>query len=117
MKLSRRAVAGAVLGAPLWAYAASVARIGSLLGVREARAAQAAPDPSPTPEAAPEDSPLGKFLARGEEGLSGDERRRVRKQVAQLEQALKEIRDFKVTNDVPPSGAFRALRTRRSHGR
>jgi len=115
MKLSRRAVAGAVLGAPLWAYAASVARIGSLLGVREARAAQA--EPSPTPEAAPDDSALGKFLAREEEGLSGAERRRVRKQVAQLEQALKEIRDFKLTNDVPPSGAFRALRTRRPHAR
>jgi hypothetical protein len=37
--------------------------------------------------------------------------------VAQLEQALKEIRDFKITNDVPPSGTFRALRTRRSHDR
>ena len=116
MKLSRRVVAGAVIGAPVWALAASVARIGSVFGVREARAAQA-PEPSPTPTPEPEDSPLGKFLARDEEGLSGDERRKVRKQVAQLEQALKEIRDFKLTNDVPPSGTFAALRTRRPHAR
>jgi len=41
----------------------------------------------------------------------------VRRQVTQLEQAIREIRDFKLTNDVPPSGTFRALRTRRTHGR
>jgi len=114
MKLSRRAVAGAVVGAPVWALAASVARLGSLFGIREARAAQE-PAPSPTPE--PEDSALGRFLARDEEGLTGEERRKVRKQVAQLEQSLKEIRDFKLTNDVPPSGTFAALRTRRPHAR
>ena len=114
MKLSRRAVAGAVVGAPVWALAASVARLGSLFGIREARAAQE-PAPSPTPE--PEDSALGRFLARDEEGLTGEERRKVRKQVAQLEQSLKEIRDFKLTNDVPPSGTFTALRTRRPHAR
>ncbi len=114
MKLSRRAVAGAVVGAPVLALAASVARLGSLFGIREARAAQE-PAPSPTPE--PEDSALGRFLARDEEGLTGEERRKVRKQVAQLEQSLKEIRDFKLTNDVPPSGTFAALRTRRPHVR
>ena len=114
MKLSRRAVAGAVVGAPVWALAASVARLGSLVGIREARAAQ---EPAPSPTPAPEDSPLGRFLARDEEGLTGEERRKVRKQVAQLEQALKEIRDFKLTNDVPPSGTFTALRTRRPHAR
>ena len=116
MKLSRRVVAGAVAGAPVWALAASVARLGSLFGIKEARAAEE-PAPSPSPEPAPEDSALGRFLAREEEDLSGDERRRVRKQVAQLEQALKEIRDFKLTNDVPPSGSFSALRTRRPHAR
>jgi len=114
MKLSRRAVAGAVVGAPVLALAASVARLGSLFGIREARAGQE-PAPSPTPE--PEDSALGRFLARDEEGLTGEERRKVRKQVAQLEQSLKEIRDFKLTNDVPPSGTFAALRTRRPHAR
>jgi hypothetical protein len=118
MKLSRRAVAGAVVGVPVWALAASVARLETLFGIKEARAAQsAAPEPSPTPEPAPADSALGKFLAREEEGLTGEERRKVRKQVAQLEQALKEIRDFKLTNDVPPSGTFTALRTRRPHAR
>ena len=118
MKLSRRAVAAAVAGAPVWALAASAARLGSLFGIREARAAQEpAPAASPTPEPAVEDSALGRFLAREEEGLSGAERRKVRKQVAQMEQALKEIRDFKLTNDVPPSGTFTALRTRRPHAR
>jgi hypothetical protein len=118
MKLSRRAVAGAVVGAPVWALAASVARLGSLFGIKEARAAQEpAPEPSPTPEPTPGDSALGRFLAKDEEGLTGEERLKVRKQVAQLEQALKEIRDFKLTNDVPPSGTFAALRTRRPHAR
>ena len=116
MKLSRRDVARAVLGAPVVLFAASVARLESLLGWKEARAAQA-PEPSPTPEESPADSALGRFLAREEEGLSGEERRRVRRQVAQLEKALKEIREFKVTNDVPPSGTFKALRTRRPHDR
>ena len=117
MKLSRRAVARAVVGAPVALLAASVAGLESLLGWKEARAAQAAqPGPSPTPEEAP-DSSLGRFLAREEEGLTSGERRKVRRQVTQLEQAVREIRDFKLTNDVPPSGTFRALRTRRTHGR
>ena len=116
MKLSRRAVARAVIGAPVVLFAASVARLESLLGWKEARAAQAA-EPSPTSGESPADSTLGRFLAREEEGLTGEERRRVRRQVAQLEQALKEIRGFKITNDVPPSGTFKALRTRRSHAR
>jgi hypothetical protein len=108
MKLSRRAVARAVVGAPVVLLAAPVARLASLLGWREARAAQAAqPGPSPTPEEEPADSALGRFLAREEEGLTGEERRKVRRQVAQLEQALKEVRDFKLTNDVPASGASR----------
>jgi hypothetical protein len=118
MKLSRRMVTRAVVGAPVVLLAASVARLESLLGWKEARAAQAAqPEPSPTPEEAVEDTALGRFLARQEEGLTGEERRRVRRQVAQLEQSLKEIRAFKLTNDVPPSGTFRALRTRRPHAR
>jgi hypothetical protein len=116
MKLSRRAVAGAVVGAPVLLLAASVARLGALFGIKEARATQSAePAPSPVPE--PEDSALGRFLARDQEGLTAEERRKVRKQVGQLEQSLKEIRDFKLTNDVPPSGVFRALRTRRSDAR
>ena len=69
MKLSRRDVARAVIGAPVVLFAASVARLESLLGWKEARAAQA-PEPSPTPEESPADSALGRFLAREEEGLS-----------------------------------------------
>ena len=118
MKLSRRAIARGIAGAPLVLIAASVARLESLLGWNEVPAAETAqPGPSPAPEEPPADSALGRFLAREEEGLTGEERRKVRRQVAQLEQSLKEIRDFKLTNDVPPSGTFRALRTRRSHDR
>jgi len=116
MKLSRRAVARAFAGAPVALFAASAAGVESLLGWKEARAAQA-PGPSPTPDQAPEDSELGRFLAREEEGLTGEERRKVRRQVAQLEQALKEVRDFKLGNDVAPSGTFSALRTTRPHAR
>ena len=115
MKLTRRTVAGAVVGAPVWLSVISAGRLGSLLGIREARADQEAPAPTPAPP--PEDTPLGRFLAREEEGLTSEERRNVRKQEAQLEQALKEIRDFKLSNDVPPSGTFKALRTRRPHAR
>ena len=118
MKLSRRAVARAVVTAPVALLAAPMAGLPSILGWKEARAAQEAqPEASPTPEPAPEESSLGRFLAREEEGLTGEERRKVRRQVAQLEASLKEIRDFKLTNDVAPSGTFRALRTRRTHGR
>jgi len=114
MKLSRRMVARAVFGAPLVLAAASAARLESLFGIAAARAAgQAEPQPSP----APEEPPLARFLARQEEGLSAAERRRVRREVTQLEQALKEVRDFKIGNDVPPSGTFRALRTRRTDAR
>ncbi|MEK7282844.1 MAG: hypothetical protein AAB249_03455 [Acidobacteriota bacterium] len=116
MKLSRRMVARAVFGAPLVLAAASAARLESLFGIAAARAAgQAEPQPSPAPE--PEEPPLARFLARQEEGLSAAERRRVRREVTQMEQALKEVRDFKIGNDVPPSGTFRALRTRRTDAR
>jgi hypothetical protein len=96
--------------------AASAARLESLFGIAAARAAgQAEPQPSPAPE--PEEPPVARFLARQEEDLTSQERRRVRREVTQMEQALKEIRDFKLGNDVPPSGTFRALRTRRTHAR
>ncbi|HKB08161.1 MAG TPA: hypothetical protein VKF61_07790 [Candidatus Polarisedimenticolia bacterium] len=118
MKLSRRAVARAVVGAPVALLTAPMAGLQSLLGWKETRAAEAAQEePSPTPEQEPQDSALGRFLAREEEGLTGEERRKVRRQVAQLEASLKEIRAFSLTNDVAPSGTFRALRTRRTHDR
>ena len=117
MKLSRRALARAIVGAPVVLLTASVTGLSSLLGMSGARAAQEAkPEPGATPVATPpEDSALGRLLAKEEEGLSSAERRRVRKQVAQFESSLREIRDFKVTNDVAPSGTFRALKTRRPH--
>ena len=109
MKLSRRTMTRAVLGAPLVLAAASAAGVESLL------AGQA--EESKAPPAEPEEPPVAKFLARQEEGLSGDERKRVRRDVTGLEQALKQVRDFKIGNDVPPSGAFRAFKARRSHAR
>ena len=116
MKLSRRTMARAVVGAPLVLAAASAAGLESLFGIGAARAAGQAEEPkAPQPE--PDEPPEARFLARQEEGLSSDERKRVRRDVTQLEQALKEVRDFKIGNDVPPSGTFRALRARRSHAR
>jgi len=106
MKMSRRRAARLVLGAPVAAAVASP--FGSWVG--QALAAQQA---APAPDDGPGRSALGRFLSRQEEGLSGRERREVRRSVAQLEQSLKEIRDFAVTNDVPPAGTFRAVRSKR----
>lgn len=116
MKLSRRTMARAVFGAPLVLAAASAAGVESLLGIAKARAAGQAEEPK-APPAEPEEPPVARFLAKQEEGLSGDERKRVRRDVTGLEQALKEVRDLKIGNDVPPSGAFRAFKARRSHAR
>jgi len=100
-----------MLGVPVAAAAASVAGIGSFFGVRQARAAE---DGESAPPAAPDDSPLGRFLARQEEGLTSEERRQVRKNVAQIERSLKEVRDFTLGNDVPPSVRFQPLKSKRS---
>ncbi|MBI4242416.1 MAG: hypothetical protein HY613_11940, partial [Candidatus Rokubacteria bacterium] len=59
-------------------------------------------------------SPLGRFLARQEDGLSSEERRRVRKDVAQIERSLKQVREFPLGNDIPPSGHFHPLKSKRS---
>jgi hypothetical protein len=103
MKISRRVVGRMILGAPLLAAGAGLA--GSLAG--EARAAEPAPEPEPEVEP----TPLAKFIAKQEEGLSGAERDKVRKDVTQLEEALKAVRDFPVSNDVPPAGGFRPMRS------
>lgn len=103
MKISRRVVGRMILGAPWLAAGAGLA--GSLTG--EARAAE--PEPEPEPEVEP--TPLAKFIAKQEEGLSGAERDKVRKDVTQLEEALKAVRDFPVSNDVPPAGGFRPMRS------
>jgi hypothetical protein len=100
-----------MLGVPVAAAAASVAGIGSWIGVGPARAAE---DEKPAPPAAPDDSPLGRFLARQEEGLTSEERRQVRKNVAQIESSLKAVRDFPLGNEVPPSVRFQPLKSKRS---
>ncbi len=119
MKLSRRNVTRILVGAPV-AAAAALMPLRSLFGAAEARVEQP-PAPQGTPAAqatpaAPEETPLARFLARQEGDLSGDEKRRVRKQVAQLEQALGEVRAYVLGNDVPPSGTWKALRSTRAGG-
>ena len=112
MQVSRRSIARLIAGVPV---AAAALPVGSLLGLRPARAADAAAQPAATP-APLEETPLGRFLAREDESLTSDERRKVRKQVAGLEQSLKEVRDFQLANDVPPAGTFKALRSTRKGG-
>ncbi len=101
MKVTRRTAARVVVGAPLALAAAPLAGLEPLFGIGAAAAQGETPAPTPTP-APVEDSDLGRFLAREEDGLSGEERRKVRRQL---------------TNDVVPAGTFRALRARRSHDR
>jgi hypothetical protein len=93
MKISRRVVSRMILSAPV-VMGATLA--GSLGG---------------EPEAEPEPTPLAKFIARQEDGLSGDERDKVRKDVTQLEEALKVVRDFPISNDIPPAGGFKPVRS------
>jgi hypothetical protein len=117
MKMSRRSLARLMAVVPAAAAAASVIPLESLLGPgaaaqQGAPTAEATPAPGASP-APPEETPLGKFLAKQEEDLTSEERRRVRKQVAGLEQSLKEVRAFALGNDVPPAGSFRALRSAR----
>jgi hypothetical protein len=106
MKMTRRSAGRLLLGVPLAAAAVPVA---GLLGARAARAAD-----EPAAETSP--TPLAKFLAKQEEGLSSAEREHVRRDVTQLEEALKTIRDFKIGNDVPPAGTFAAMRSKRARG-
>ena len=108
-KWTRRSVGRLILGAPL--AAASAGSIATLLGTASARADQQAPPEAPA-DSGP--TPLAKFLAKQEDGLTGEERDKVRKNVTQLERGLQAIRDFKIGNDVPPAGTFRALKSKRS---
>ena len=105
MAMTRRTMSRWLLGAPL--LAAAAAKTVDLFG-----RVSAADEPA-EPQATPEPTPLAKFLAKQESGLSSDEKAEVRKNVTQLEDALKTVRDFPLGNDVPPAGEFRALRTRR----
>jgi hypothetical protein len=104
--LSRRTMARLALGAPLAAAGAAIGRLGEALAPRPAAAQEAAPDLEPTP--------LARFLAKQEADLTSEEKKRLRRDITQLEQSLKEIRDFTLDNDVPPSGTFRALRSKRA---
>ena len=103
MQWSRRRVGRLILGAPVAAALAALAGRGSALAQEQ--------EPPPS-SGGKEPTPLAKLLAK-EEGLSGEERAKVRKNVTQLEKSLKAIRDFPLSNDVPPAGTFRALRSKR----
>ena len=105
MKISRRVAGRMILGAPALLAGAGLA---GALG-QGARANE--PQTAPAPEPDPEPTPLAKFIAKEEEGLSGSERDKVRKDVTQLEQALKTVREFVIPNDVPPAGGFRPMRS------
>ena len=108
--MTRRTAGKLLLGAPAVAAVAS--------GILGARTALAADDATAAGQAAgaappPADSALGKFLAKQEPGLDRDEKDQVRKDVASLEQALKTLRDFPLSNDVPPAGTCMPIRSRR----
>ena len=104
MKLSRRRFSRYMLGAPI-AAAATTGVLGTLLGDGRAIAAEGS-------AAAPKPSPLAKLLS-GNPDLSRDERSAIRRDVGQLEGALKEIRDFPLANNVPPAIGFRAMKSKR----
>ena len=107
MTISRRTMSRWLLGAPV--LAAAAAKTVDLFGRVSAAEEPAAGEP----KSEPEPTPLAKFLARQESGLSSAEKAEVRKNVTQLEDALKAVRDFPLGNDVPPAGGFSALRTKR----
>ena len=68
MKLSRRTMARAVVGAPLVLAAASAAGLESLFGIGAARAAGQAGEPqAPPPE--PDEPPVARFLAKRGPGI------------------------------------------------
>ena len=107
MKLSRRRFSRYMLGAPI-AAAATTGALGTLLGDGGAIAAEGSTKPRP--------SPLAKLLSGENPDLSRDDRNVIRRDVAQLEGALKEIRDFPLANDVPPAIGFRAMKSKRLSG-
>jgi len=104
MNRTRRGMLRLLLGAPVAAAAATSSR---------ASGPQIEPQPPPVEDAGP--SPLSRFLAKQDPHLSGAEKRRVRRDVTQLEEALQEVRDFALGNDAPPSSRFAALRSGTRH--
>jgi hypothetical protein len=57
-------------------------------------------------------SSFASCLAASETTLSAEERGRLVKAIASLEQSLKQIREFKVSTDADPAMHFRAMRSR-----
>ncbi|MEE9292282.1 MAG: hypothetical protein V3U83_05070 [Acidobacteriota bacterium] len=108
MKLSRRRFSHYILGAPI-AAAATTGMLGTLLVDGRAIAAEGS-------ATAPKPSPLAKLLSGENPDLSRDERQAIRRDVAQLEGALKEIRDFPLANNVPPAFGFQAMKSKRPRG-
>ena len=107
MTMTRRRAGRLILGAPVIAAAAA----STLLGTAPVSAGQNAP--AAEPPSKPEPSALGKFLAKQEENLSGEQKDKLRTDVTDLEETLKALRDYTLANDVPPAGTFAALRSRR----
>jgi hypothetical protein len=103
MTMTRRKAGRLILGAPVVAASA-------LLVPGRARAQEEAAAPPPDPEP----TPLAKFMAKQEDELSGEQRAKLRKDVTDLEETLKRLREFPLANDVPPAGSFAALRSRRA---
>ncbi len=105
MRFTRRKITRWLLSAPVAATAAGA--LGIVPGGRGGAAADEASAPSyegPTP--------LARFLSKRDPDLTGAEKHRVRKEITQLEDALRTIRAHPLGNDVPPSGVFRALRSK-----
>jgi hypothetical protein len=88
------------------------APVAAALGALGGRKSLAQGQEAPAPPAAEAPTPLARLLAK-EDGLSGAEREKVRKDVTRLEKSLRTIREFALPNDVPPAGTFRALRSKR----
>ena len=59
-------------------------------------------------------SEAAEFLAKNEPGLSAEERERLRKALVDEEKPLKTVREYELSNDVPPALRFQALRSRRA---
>ncbi len=110
MTISRRTITRLLAGAPL--AAAALLPGGSLLRASAEAPAATGPEAQATPPE-PEETPLGRFLAKEEADLTSEEKRKVRKQVSGLEQSLNEVRAFVLENEVPPAGTFRAERPAR----
>ena len=91
-RISRRAVNRLLLAAPALPAAIAAAH------------AQDAP---------PKPSAFAACLAASESGLSADERTRLVKSLAGLEQSLHAIREFKVPPDAHPAMYFTPLKSRR----